>query len=110
MLQVVGILLVSFLIIVVFMSGGASYDNFAKCLSGKGVVVYGNEWCTYTASQKSDFGGSFKYLNYQICDEIKPGCQEKGLKLTPSWEYNGTILHGYQTLETISELTGCPLG
>ncbi|MEK6967732.1 MAG: hypothetical protein AABX51_03820 [Nanoarchaeota archaeon] len=85
------------------------YDSFSKCLSEKGVVVYGNDWCQYTATQKEDFGKSFKYLNYKICDEIRPGCQQKGITITPSWDMNGTLLSGVQDLSILSELSGCPL-
>ncbi|MBI2047023.1 hypothetical protein HYT26_02575 [Candidatus Pacearchaeota archaeon] len=27
------------------------YDEFAKCLTGKAIVVYGNDFCQYTAKQ-----------------------------------------------------------
>src|SRR3989338_281740 len=37
------------------------YDNFAKCLSEKGAVMYGAmDWCKYTQAQKAMFGKSFR--------------------------------------------------
>ena len=43
------------------------YDDFAKCLSDNGVVVYGAmDWCEYTQGQKAMFGKSFKYLNAKL--------------------------------------------
>ncbi len=85
------------------------YDSFAKCLSEKGVVMYGNDWCQYTALQKQELGKSMPFINYQICDEIKPGCQNKGVRITPTWEINGTLLSGVQELALLSQLSGCPL-
>ena len=40
------------------------YDNFAKCLTEKGAVMYGAmDWCKFTQAQKAMFGKSFKYIN-----------------------------------------------
>src|SRR3989338_2013478 len=43
------------------------FDDFAKCLADKGVIVYGNDFCTYTNQQLGFFGKSKKYLNYVRC-------------------------------------------
>ena len=32
------------------------YDNFAKCLTDKGVVYYGAFWCPNCAQQEKNFG------------------------------------------------------
>ncbi len=85
------------------------YDNFAKCLSEKGMMIYGNDWCQYTQNQMSLFGKSFDYLNYVKCDDNKQLCKQKGVQITPTWEINGKTYSGIQSFETLSELSGCKL-
>lgn len=90
-------------------SNAKTMDNFANCLASKGVVIYGNEWCKYTARQKSMFGSSFNNLKYVICDQQKALCDEKKITITPTWEINGTMMQQVQTMETLSRVSGCPL-
>ena len=42
-------------------------DAFTACLEEKGVIVYGNDFCSYTGKQLNDFGSSEKHLNYVKC-------------------------------------------
>src|SRR3989344_1806718 len=58
------------------MNKPGQYDNFAKCLTEKGAVVYGAiDWCKYTQGQKAMFGNSWKYLNYREFNEL-PGIKK----------------------------------
>lgn len=75
-----------------------SYDGFAKCLTEKGVVMYGEDWCQYTNAQKNMFGNSFKYVNYEV---------KRNLKLRPTWVIDGKSYETVQSFERLSELTGC---
>ena len=60
------------------------YDNFAKCLKGKGAVMYGAmDWCKFTQAQRGMFGKSFKYINYHEHTELP------GIKKTPTWVIDG---------------------
>ena len=80
------------------------YDNFAKCLSEKGAVMYGAmDWCKYTQAQKAMFGKSFKYLNYHEFNELP------GIKKTPTWVINGAWYENVQAFEKLAALTGCKL-
>jgi len=81
----------------------AYYDDFAKCLTEKGLVVYGAEWCTYTAGQKEMFGKSFQYVNY------KDYAETTGVTTTPTWELDGERYPKVQTIERLSEISGCSL-
>lgn len=85
------------------------YDEFAKCLNEKQVVIYGNDFCQYTTRELNFFGNSDKYLNYVKCIENKEICDSKGVKITPTWEINGKMYEGVQSLEKLSELSGCKL-
>ncbi len=80
------------------------YDNFAKCLTEKGAVMYGAMgWCKYTQAQKGMFGKSFKYVNYKEFNELS------GIKITPTWVINGAWHENVQSFEKLTALTGCKL-
>jgi glutaredoxin len=87
----------------------ANYDNFAKCLAEKGVIMYGTEWCPHCKEQKSLFDSSFQYVNYIDCDENKQKCKDAGIEGYPTWIINNESYPGTQSLQTLSSLTGCPL-
>ena len=78
------------------------YDNFAKCLTEKGVVVYGAiDWCKFTQAQKGMFGNSWKYLNYQDFTKLP------GIKKTPTWVIDGKWYENVQSFDKLAGLTGC---
>lgn len=62
-----------------------NYDEFAKCLTEKGAVMYGAEWCTHCKEQKAAFGDSFKYIKYIECPENILLCTDKGINGYPTW-------------------------
>lgn len=84
-------------------------DDFSKCLSGKGVKVYGAlSWCEYTQGQKAMFGKSFKHLDY--AEHTEYPVEEFGeIKTTPTWIISGNVVENVQDLHTLSELSGCTL-
>ena len=84
------------------------YDEFTKCLTEKGIKMYGNDACQYTTKQRNMFGNSELYLNYIKCTGGVE-CDIKKVKITPTWEINGTMLEGVQSFEKLSELSGCKL-
>lgn len=85
------------------------YDDFAKCLTEKGAIVYGNDFCQYTNKQLNYFGKSDKYLNYVKCAENEALCNEKGIKITPTWEIKGKMYEQVQSFETLSIASGCEI-
>jgi hypothetical protein len=105
---VIIVIALAYLSFMISASPGA-YDGFTKCLTEKGTVVYGNDWCEYTKVQKADFGNSFKYLNYVICDSNKELCNAKGVEITPTWEIGGKTYSGVQTFGKLSEVSGCEI-
>lgn len=90
------------------------YDEFAKCLTEKGVVMYGAYWCPHCANQKNDFGSSWKYIKYVECDSRGDNgnpqlCKEKGITGYPTWFINGEYISGEVPFQTLSYLSGCGL-
>ena len=74
------------------------YDGFAKCLTEKGAVMYGEDWCHNTQGQKAMFGNSFKYIDYVV----KPD-----LKVRPTWVIDGKSYETVQSFQRLAALTGC---
>jgi glutaredoxin len=85
-------------------------DEFAQCLSQKGVVMYGLESCSHCQNQKKLFGSSFQYVNYIEC-RAEPGrCLENEIQQVPAWVFpDGKKLEGEQSLEKLSQASGCRL-
>ena len=105
-------------ILAVFIIGGIfltvklttkDYGKFAQCLKDKGAVIYGNDWCLYTQKEKNLFGSAFSKLDYVICDENKKLCDQKNIRITPTWEINGKMYEQVQPLKNLAALSGCPL-
>ncbi len=115
--MIVGLVIIILLIgfTVVSFSAPGKYDDFAKCLSEKGVKFYGAFWCSHCANQKAMFGKSFQYINYIECSEPDgagqlPVCKDAGVKSYPTWEFaNGTQQSGELSIQQLSERTGCPV-
>jgi predicted RecB family nuclease len=81
-----------------------AYDNFAKCLTEKGAVMYGAmDWCKYTQGQRAMFGKSFKFINYFEHQNLP------GISKTPTWVYEGEWYENTQSFEKLAAITGCKI-
>ena len=103
------IILFSIFTITSYMKKPGDYDEFAKCLTEKGAVIYGNDYCQYTTKQLGMFGKSKKYLNYVKCIDNEQLCNEKGIDITPTWEIDGKMYQQVQNFERLSAISGCEI-
>lgn len=87
----------------------SNYDNFAKCLTEKSVIMYGTATCPHCQKQKEMFGDSFKYINYIDCIDNSTACMEKGIQAVPTWYINGNLYTGEKTTDELKSLSGCEL-
>lgn len=93
----------------------SSLEDFAKCLTEKGMKFYGASNCSWCQKQKELFGEAVQYLPYVECLDGETGemvieCQEAGISGFPTWELpNGEKSSGFKSLEELSQLSGCPL-
>lgn len=119
-LIIVGFFLIVFVLILIFSNKNASngdgknYDLFAQCLTEKGAVMYGAEWCAHCKEQKAVFGDSFKYINYVECPENTKLCIEKGIEGYPTWLFGSSTkkVEGFdknKTMQELSDATSCVL-
>lgn len=87
-----------------------TYNTFAKCLTERGVSMYGTETCPHCKNQKAMFGDAFKYINYTDCEKNLQACLDKNIIGYPSWTFpDGRLLQGEQSLEILSRVSGCQL-
>ncbi|HJZ05456.1 hypothetical protein A2634_04270 [Candidatus Amesbacteria bacterium RIFCSPHIGHO2_01_FULL_48_32] len=85
-------------------------DQFAKCLTEEKVTMYGAYWCPHCQNQKKLFGDSFQFVPYVECTAVPKTCTEKGVAGYPTWiTQDGTKLEGEQSLEKLSQISGCQL-
>jgi uncharacterized membrane protein len=86
--------------------------QLAEHLTKIGAVEYGAFWCPHCYDQKLLFGkDAFSKINYVECDPqgLNPqpeACTEAGIQSYPTWEINGEIYRGTQTLEELAEASG----
>ena len=93
------------------------YDAFARCLSNRGVKMYGAYWCPHCQEQKEKFAASFEYVPYIECG-VKgdphgqsQACKDENVKHYPTWQFppTGERVERVFSLEELSDRTGCAL-
>lgn len=85
-------------------------DNFAKCLTDKKAVMYGNYNCPHCQNEKKAFGDSFRFILYVECTQEPKECVDAGITKVPTWIFsNGEKLIGEQGLYNLSQKSGCYL-
>jgi hypothetical protein len=126
MKNVIQIFLITSIIIISGCSQGTQevedpqLSEFAKCIKESGMKMYGSMTCSVCKRQRELFGSSFKHVGEIECHPRGENpqtelCLQKDIEKTPTWilEKNGEDLkklEGYQTLETLAEISGCKLG
>ncbi len=89
------------------------FDTFAQCITDKGAVMYGADWCPHCKDQKAAFGDSFRLIKYVECPDNTQLCIDKGIQGYPTWLIGtSTKIEGFdksRTMKDLSEATGCPL-
>ncbi|MCD6109474.1 hypothetical protein J7J83_01830 [bacterium] len=87
--------------------------KIAKCLTDKGVKMYGANWCAHCKKQKEDFKEAFQYIDYTECDpstDTKQAkeCVKRGIENIPAWEFpDGTVKTGEVQPSELAKIAGC---
>jgi hypothetical protein len=93
------------------------HDAFARCLTERGVKMYGAWWCPHCVEQKEMFSASFEYAPYTECG-IKGNlqgqaqvCKDENVMHYPTWQFppTGERVERVFTLQELSDRTGCEL-
>ncbi|MEO0458371.1 MAG: hypothetical protein AAF152_17570 [Cyanobacteria bacterium P01_A01_bin.114] len=83
----------------------------AEHLTSIGAKKYGAWWCPHCHAQQALFGAeAFEKVTYVECDaegqNAQPStCQVKGVQSFPTWEINGELYPGVQSLETLATIS-----
>ena len=91
---------------------GDSEVQLAQHLSRIGVLYYGAWWCPHCHQQNALFGReAVENLSYVECDRDGRNpqtqtCREADVAGYPTWEINGELYAGVQSLETLADLSG----
>jgi len=117
---IVGVVIIAIAIVVIFnvqRGPTENYDELAKCITEKGVNMYGSFRCGICAKTRSMFGSSFQYINEIECHPQGENpqtelCLEKGIEGTPTWilEPQGEEIKrefGFLSIEELKEFSGC---
>lgn len=93
------------------------YDGFAKCLTDRGLKMYGAWWCPHCQEQKEMFRASFEYVPYIECG-VKGDtsiqtqvCKDAGIHQYPTWQFppTGERVERIFELEELRDRSGCAL-
>ncbi|HLC62635.1 MAG TPA: hypothetical protein VJI52_06480 [Candidatus Nanoarchaeia archaeon] len=93
----------------------SQYNNFAKCLTDKGVKFYGAFWCSHCNNQKTMLGTSMQYVDYIECSTPDGQgqtqvCPDANIDSYPTWEFSGgSRIKGEMALLQLSQKSGCSL-
>jgi flagellar basal body-associated protein FliL len=87
----------------------------AKCLTGSGAKVFVASWSPDAQDQLSFFGEAVAYLSVVECDPESPSADlalcssvlAKQYPTWPTWQINGTLVEGIQSLFALSRESGC---
>lgn len=93
----------------VISSNPGPYDQFAQCLTDKGVKMYGADTCPHCKAQKAAFKGSFGLVTYVECTREPEACKEENITSYPTWIFEGKRKTGETSLSALSEFAGCQL-
>lgn len=91
---------------------GPSEIALAQHLTSVGAKMYGAYWCPHCHEQKELFGkDAVTQIPYVECDPSASNsqagiCQSKGVKGYPTWEINGQMYSGTQTLQQLADASG----
>lgn len=93
-------------------TSGPAEIALAEHLTAKGAKMYGAYWCPHCHEQKLLFGKeAFTKINYVECSTPDgsgqlPVCTNAKIESYPTWEINGELEKGVESLDKLAELSG----
>ena len=103
------LIIISFIIVAIIIINNNKQETsseIAKCI-GKNSELYMQAGCPHCILQEQEFGKNIKYLNITDCFYEEEKCIQKGINHTPTWVISEKTYIGFQSLETLQNLTGC---
>jgi len=100
----IGVILIAIALFFILRNTSEVDVETAQCIGANSILYYKTS-CSACISQKEKFGDNFKYLNSINCGTESFRCSS--IQQIPTWEIDGKILVGVQSIERLKELTGC---
>lgn len=87
----------------------ASTAQIAKCLTNKGVVMYGSPVCGHCKHEKAWFGSDVKYITEYNCKANRRKCDKLRTYPFPTWlqESTGNRITRPESLQELAHNFGC---
>ncbi len=107
----IGLVIILLITLYLIISPSKTVDAqvLASCLTEKGVIMYGSQYCPHCQEQIRRFGNSFDLITYHDCSIESDLCTEAGITAVPTWVLpDGNTVSGTQDLETLAKITDCP--
>ncbi len=83
-------------------------EDLAKCLTQKGILLYGTINCPNCEVQKEEFDEAAQYLSYVNCYIEEEKCAKYSKqKVYPFWGMDETAIVGPIPLDKLKEKTNC---
>jgi dolichyl-phosphooligosaccharide-protein glycotransferase len=82
-------------------------DSFSKCLVDNDATFYGTATCSWCSKQKETLDSTL--MPYVDCEDSSEICSTNEISSYPTWIIDGNKYVGFQTLEQLSEYTGCEI-
>ncbi len=85
-------------------------EQLAQHLTASGALLYGAYWCPHSGRQRDSFRAGADQLPYVECDPSgrdpqAQRCRDRGIQGYPTWEINGELYPGVQSLATLARLS-----
>jgi|GEM_PF-3529698 len=83
-------------------------EEFARCLTQKGMKMYGTNGCGACRSQINMFGAAFSYISFTDCNQQSQVCNNEGITRYPTWKDSaGNKYVGAQSFSSLGQISGC---
>jgi len=105
---VIALIAAAILLILVFWPHHvAGQQSLARCLTDKGVTMYGADTCEACQNQKKILGEDFKNIKYVNCEFFYNECRKMNIATYPVWTFGERKLLGTQTRSALAAFAGC---
>ena len=83
--------------------------DFGECLTDANAVLYGVDWAPDVQEQIDLLGEAFDEIEYVDCDPESGDAPEAcaDIAVYPSWMIDGQMVSGLQSVNALSQRTGC---
>lgn len=88
------------------------YNDFAKCVTDKGAILYTSNGCPHCLAQKNLLGAAIQYIKEIECTSNPKMCVDAGISGVPTWIIGDKKIEGFDkdlTMKELSDITGCEL-